>query len=108
MTHAQLAYDLPVIVQFTGGRVIQCRSHAIGKDGITVKFPTNVAVGAQCRLHFNILNDGRPHSITTEAVVTLSALVGEEDLFHLRLRFKQLDPQQQRYLDAFIHERKGG
>lgn len=100
-----LTYDLPVDARLPDGRIVHCRSHDIDNIGITIKCPYTSSVGDLFKLHFHVLVGSTPHAITTEGVVTLSYLTGEDNLFHTHLRFKSLDPQQLRYLEAFIHER---
>lgn len=108
MSSAQLAYDLPVVIQWPDGRIQQCRAHRIDRQGITIKSPSTAKAGSQIKLGFKILVGGKPLPVSTIATVSLSYLSGSDNLFHIDLRFKQLSTEQQEDIETFIRERKRG
>ncbi|TAN48131.1 MAG: PilZ domain-containing protein [Methylococcaceae bacterium] len=108
MPTQRLNYELPIDVQLPNGRIVHTRTHDIDNTGMTIKSPYNAVAGDIFKLHFSVLNGSTSHTLTAEAIANLSILVGDENLFHVHLRFKKLTPQQQHFLDTFINERKRG
>lgn len=106
MTTEPLVYDLPVDVLWIDNRVIHCRSESIEADTITVKCPYNANVGTELKLAFKLLIGFTPLLITGIGVVKMSYLAGEDDLFHLRLQFKDLPGQSKKAVESFIHQHK--
>lgn len=107
-TPTRLVYELPIEVLWPDGHVLHCRTHDIDHDGLTITSPLNAKANTPLKLHFKLLIGSTPQPITCQGVVNMSYLVGEENLFHLHLRFKNLEPQQLQYLETFIRHHKRG
>jgi hypothetical protein len=93
-------YKAKALLALDGKPAVPGRTMDMGADGISVSFPDPVAAGQGGQVRFDLMVDGKPHTITTGCKVIYCIFSQGE--FKVGLNFSALDAAANSLVTRFL------